>query len=153
MPNASRTQDILDAIQAAIVSSVGTGSDATHEITTANIIDAKLPWATDDFNLPGVLLTPVPELEKDATNASEDIGYGVQVTIAQASNRNLTSNADRLFYWRETIAALFRNKRLSVSGCWKCSIEPKPVIDVAAFANLFDATAFTIRAWFRVQRP
>lgn len=151
---ASDTQTILEAMQTVIVAGVGTGSGATHEITSAKIVIAKLPWVENDGNLPGIILTPVPEQEKPATNASDDIGYGVQVTIAQTSNRDLTANADRAYYWRETIMGLFRQKRLSgVSNSYIATIEPKPVIDPTAFSNLFDATAFVVRVWTRKQRP
>lgn len=151
---ASVTQTALESIQTAIVAGIGTDSGATHEIVTAHIVIAKLPWIEADSQLPGVVLTPVPEIEKPATNASDDIGYGVQVTIAQPSNRNLTSDADRMFYWRETIMGLFRHKRVSgVSASYNTLIEPKPVIDPAAFSNLFDATAFVVRVWTRKQRP
>ena len=151
----SRTQTILEKVQADIVSAIGTGTGATFEITTANIVDLKLPYKTDSGpDLPGVLITPVPEIERDGTNASDDVGFGVQVTIAQNSNRDLEGYADRLYWWRETIAGLFRNKRFpAVAGSYKCVIEPKPVIDPAAFGDLFDATAFVVRVWVRIQRP
>lgn len=151
----STTQKILDAMVAGIKSAIGTSSSATYKIADANIVDEKLPWIENDSMLPGVILTPVPELEKNATNASDDIGYGVQVTVAQSSNRDLSTNRDRIYWLREKIAGLYRNRRLAVSGVgtYICSIEPKPVIDVAAFVNLFDATAFVVRVWVRTQRP
>ncbi len=154
MANASVTLTVLEAVQTAIVASIGTASGATHTIADANIVDKKVPWSEDDTKLPGVLLTPVPEVEQNATNASDDIAYGVQVTIAQISNRDTEANADRIYYWRERLMGLFRNKRVTgVTGSWKCTIEPKPVIDLPSFANLYDATAFVVRVWVRTQRP
>ena len=144
---------ILDAMETALEAAIGAGSGATHEIATADFVQRKFPWDVG-ASLPGVFLSPVPELEKDATNASDDIGHGVQVTVAQTGNRSLTSNMDRLFYWREQAMGVFRNKRLSgVSDVYQCKIEPRPIIDPAAFAGQVDATAFVVRCWARTQRP
>jgi hypothetical protein len=146
---------ILDAMETALEAAIGTGSGATHEIATANFIQRKFPWDVN-VNLPGVTLVPVPEIEKPATNASDDIGYGVQVTIAQTSNRKLSANADRLYYWREQAMATFRRPpgRLSgVSVVYTLVIEPKAVVDPSSFVGQVDATAFVVRCWARVQRP
>jgi len=155
MANLSTTKDILDAMQAAMIAAWGDASGVANIIADANHFIRKLPWEDpSEDDLPGVYLVPVPELIKDATNASDDYGFGVQVTIAQDSNRNLTANADRLFWWRETGMGLFYNKRLSgIDGSYKCVVEPKPVIDPANFRDMVDATAFVVRVWVRKQRP
>ena len=157
MPVASITQTILDAIDTALIAKLGTGSGATHEILTANFYKRKLPWDVG-VNLPGLFMAPVPELEdKDkGTNASDDVGYGVQITIVQASNRDLEANADRLYYWREEAMDTFRSKRLAGTGdanIHLVDIETRPVIDPASFARQIDATAFVLRCWTRKMRP
>ncbi|MFQ5495929.1 MAG: hypothetical protein ACE5EX_11175 [Phycisphaerae bacterium] len=155
MAVASITQTILDAIDTALQAKLGTGSGATHEIATANFYKRKLPWDVG-VNLPGLFMTPVPEIEGKSTNASDDVGYGVQITIVQASNRDLTANADRLYYWREEAMDKFRSKRLAGSGdanIHLVEIETRPVIDPASFARQIDATAFVLRCWTRKTRP
>lgn len=148
---------ILDAMETALEAAIGTGSGATHEIATANFVQRKFPWDVG-ATLPGLFLSPVPELEKDATNKSDDIGHGVQVTIAQdqpgaTAPQRLTANMDRLFYWREQAMGVFRNKWLGSTPDVFCKIEPRPIIDPAAFAGQVDATAFVVRCWARTQRP
>jgi hypothetical protein len=153
MATESTTLSILEAIQAATIARVGTASGAAYTIADADILIKKLPWNLDNITLPGVLLTPVPELERPGTNVSDDVGYGVQVTAAQVSNRDLVTDADKIYFWREAIAGAFRRKRLTaIDGSFPCIIEPKPVIDPQNFSALCDATAFVVRVWVRVQR-
>lgn len=155
MPNASITQDILDAVDTALKAKLGTSSSATNKIADANFYKRKLPWDVG-VSLPGLFMTPVPELEKPATNKSDDVGYGIQITIVQASNRDLTANADRLYYWREEAMDTFRSKRLAGAGdanIHLVDIETRPVIDPASFARQIDATAFVLRLWTRKARP
>lgn len=150
---ASTTKTILDAVNSILQGGIGVGSGATYTIALANFYVRKLPW-DDGVAHPGVFIVPVPEIEKPATNASDDVGFGVQITIAQTGNRYTEAYADQLYYWRETAMGLFRSRRLAgVSDVHNCTIEPRPVIDPAAFAALVDATAFVVRAWVRVARP
>lgn len=151
----SITQTILDAIDTALQAKIGVGSGATHTIALANFYKRKLPWDVG-VNLPGLFMTPVPELAGTSTNTSDDVGYGIQITIVQASNRDLEANADRLYYWREEAMDAFRSKRLAGSGdanIHLVDIETRPVIDPASFARQIDATAFVLRLWTRKVRP
>jgi hypothetical protein len=145
---------ILDAMETALKAAIGTGSGATHEIATANFAQKKFPWKLNTA-LPGLFLSPVPELEKNATNVSDDIGHGVQVTIAQVGNQDLESNMDRLFFWREKAMRVFRNRVPDgmPADVYKCEIEPRPIVDPAAFVGQVDATAFVVRCWARTTRP
>lgn len=150
----SITQTLLDQVEATLEAAIGVGSGAAHTIVLANFVQGKLAWG-DDMSVPGVLLSPVPEMEKPgATNVDDDIGYGVQVTIAQSGNRDPATNKDRLFYWRETAAAALRSKRLT-AGAYvfhQVTIEPRPIVDPGAYAANVDATAFVVRCWYRSRR-
>lgn len=154
MPD-SITQTILDAIDTALKAKLGTDSSATHKIVTAQFYKRKLPQ-DDGVTLPALFMTPVPETEGKSTNTSDDVGYGVQVTIVQASNRDPEASMDRLFYWREEAMDTFRSKRLAGAGdanIHLVDIEPRPVIDPASFARQIDATGFVLRCWTRKVRP
>jgi len=153
MATASVTKKLLDGVKAALVAGIGTGSGATHELASTNIAVGKLPWGSGK-SFPAAIVTPVAELEGKGTNTTDDIGYGVQITIAQASDVDQDANADRLYYWREQAMSLFRRKRISgVSEIHTCAIEPRPTIDPTAFSDNIDATAFVVRAWQRKTRP
>ena len=153
MTAVSITRKILGAMQAMLRAAIGEDSGAPWEIADATIDIAKLPYG-DELGLPGILLVPVAELEGKGTNASDDIGYGVQVTIVQASDGDVAEHADRLFYWREQAASAFRHQALTgVSEIHDCTIEPRPAVDPAAFSGNVDVTAFVVRAWQRKQRP
>lgn len=112
----------------------------------------KQPW-NRGVTHPAVFYFPATDTVLDATNASDDYGVGVAITLTQASNRSLTSNEDRLHLWRESVMQAFHNKRLSgVSQVYICKIEPRAIHLPAAFAQQYDATSFIVRAYARVTR-
>lgn len=136
----------LDAVttQIKILSLSGVSNDS--------IVVQKLPW---DRNVtkPGVFIYPVPETLVQATNASDDVGYGVMVVMVQASNQNLTSNVSRLLTWRQQISRHFRFQRLTgVSEIFQCLIVPQLVFSPGDFLNQFDVSALLIRCMSRESR-
>lgn len=141
----------MGAVKTAIVNANLTG-------ITTNVLLRRFPYVRDGVTLPAVLVCPLPETinDKGGTNASNDIGYGVQVTAAQASNQKLDdTNLDRLLQWRESIRTLFHNKRLSGAGntVWIVKVEPGPVIDPQAWASMMDATTLILRVMSREAIP
>lgn len=146
---ASNTKTILEAVTAALKASIGVGSGATHTIALAQFYERKFPFESGVV-YPAVFVYPRPEKLNDATNASDDWGFGVGVTIAQTTNRDLAADADRLYYWRERTMQLFNGKRLAgLTRCW-CKVEPGDVIDPNAFRANRDATAYVVRVWDRI---
>ena len=129
----------LDAIQTQIKTLGLSG------VSNDNIVVKKLPW---DHNVskPGVFIHPIRETLRQATNASDDVGYGIQVVMVQAANQDLTSNFNRILMWRQQISRHFRYQRLpGVSEVHQCIVIPQDVISPGAFANQFDVSVLLIR--------
>lgn len=147
MPTAIFT-NILAAVQSTII---GLSLD---EIDSADIHIRKQPWHRD-LALPGVLITPLEEVLPTAggTNARNDIGYGVRVSLVQAGNQSPTANLDRLLSWREQIVRAFHARRLAgVAASVVCRIEPGPVVEPAAAERQYDVSALVIRCFTREAR-
>lgn len=142
-----------------------TGDDATHQrileavqstirnlslsgIDSANVLVRATPW---DRNLtkPCVVIAPLQEQmpANEGTNTKDQIGYGVIVTFAKATNEDVTTSRNAFLEWRRRAAAAFRNQRLSgVSEVYRCTIEPLPVLLGSAFDKGLDLGGFVIRA-------
>lgn len=149
----SRWMTLTEAVQAILQASFGTSSGAAHTIADAAFVIKKLPWSTG-ATFPGVFLVPVPErIVRDSTNKTTDWGDGIQVCIAQTSNRNLTADHDRLHYWRERAMGEFVSERIAALPQVWCEVEPQAIIDTPSFVTQFDVTAFVLRCWQRLDRP
>jgi hypothetical protein len=147
MPTSIHKQ-ALDAIVSIIQGLTLLDGNGT-QLPTSQVYSRKLP--TDrGLVLPAVIcsLVPIPETIAIATNAQDDIGYPVMVTVVAANNQDLTVE-DWELTWRQTIRDTFRNKRpadlvsaLSQPLKW-CLWEPAPVLDNTLFqqANLFVSAA------------
>lgn len=124
----------------------------THSIADTSFYIRKKPW---DLNIthPACCLVPVPERIDDDTNRSEMWRHGIQVFITKASNRNLTSDHDRLHFLRELAIGQFLNQRIGGLTEWFVQVEPQGVIDDRAFAKNYDSTTFVLRCTKRKQRP
>ena len=114
-------------------------------VSNDNIVVKKLPWDRN-VSKPGIFIHPVRETLRQATNASDDVGYGIQVVMVQAANQDLTSNFNRILMWRQQISRHFRYQRLpGVSEVHQCIVIPQDVISPGAFANQFDVSVLLIR--------
>ena len=147
MPSATFT-DILSAVQSTIrgLSLEGIDSD--------EIQVRKQPWHRK-LALPGVLITPVEEIlpADGGTNARNDIGYGVRITLVQAGNQSPDTNLDRLLRWREQVVRAFQAKRLAgVTPSIVCRIEPGLVFEPIAADRQYDVSALVIRCFTREAR-
>lgn len=111
----------------------------------------KFPW-DESVTHPAAFYLPTPETIRDATNASDDYGYGVQIIFTQATNRDLDANLDRLLLWRQQAMGALHNKRLDEADIYRVVIEPGFVIDPAAFRAQYDSTTFTARCFRRIVR-
>lgn len=150
MPNLSEQKDFWDAVVAAIKGSIGTSSSASTKIADASIVWSKHLSKREIAALPGIAVAPVTESLVSATNQSYDIGYAVSVAIVQAGDQNLTTNADRLAYWRQLLFDLFHDKRLAgASFVHLTKVEPRAIFDAQAFANNEDVSLFVVRATSR----
>lgn len=118
------------------------------------VADTQIVWQKHPLNMAGitegVFVSPVSETIAPATNRKDEIGYGVQVTMVQASNQDLTANANRFLLWREQIRQAFHERPLSgVDTVYRCRIEPASVFWPEGFRNQFDIGALVVRCFSR----
>ncbi len=141
--------DLLASVQTTLISLAlpGIGS---------NVLLKKFTWLRDGVTYPAAFVCPYTEQwPNQGTNASDDTGYGISIGLARASNRvNDLAADDQLLAWREIARKAFRSQRIiNVSSAhYNTLVEPGPVFDPASFANQFDATFITLRAWARESR-
>lgn len=122
----------------------------TPPIDGANMHIQKTPWKTGNLTAPGVLLVPVDETNNPVTNRRDDVGHGVGVIIFQAGNREQTATKlDNLNAWRDAAKTALRMKRILAADCHMIDIEPRVVVDEAAFQNQYDVTSFVARCHVR----
>lgn len=146
MPLAKRIRAILQG-------HMGTQTDVVYKLDDNHFYVRKNPQRIN-VDLPGLILFPVPErIIHGSTNATDDVGYGVQCTIAQGSNRDLEADHDRLHWWREAAIGQFMSRRVGGLPEFFVNVEPQPIIDPGAFLAGYDATAFVYRCWRRNDRP
>jgi hypothetical protein len=139
--------DIIDAVADVIVALNLTS-------ITSNVVQQRLP--TDrDLTLPVVIVSHGSEMEakRPGTNAQDDWGYPVLVSIVQAANQDKAIN-NNLLYWREQIRNAFHNKRMSaISTNYQCEVEPRPIFDVGLWSQEnIDVSTMCVRVWSRELR-
>ncbi len=139
---------LLDEVRSTIVGLALAGIDSEQ------IQIRKQPWHRE-LSLPGVLLTPIGELlpREGGTNASNEIGYGIRITLVQAGNQSLAANLDRLLLWREAIVRAFHLRRLAnVAESVLCRIEPGAVVESLAADRQYDVSVLVVRCFSREPR-
>lgn len=129
----------LDAVGAVIQGLVLTG------ISNTDVYVRKLPWNRNAVT-PGIFITPKTETTIERANQTDDFGYGVQVTVVQKSNQNLTANLGAELLWRQQIRNAFIEQRLTaVEEVYSVTYEPGSVILPEGFAAMYDVQAMIFR--------
>lgn len=139
---------IADELFVYLRDAIGTTSSAQFKITDAKIETRKLAFL-GEITEARLVLMPVDETRQIVSTTKDDVGYGVAVVIAQPSNRNTTTEIDRIAYWRETAIDSISERRLRESDVWRVAIEPRVVLDESAFRNMVDVTSFVARCYKR----
>lgn len=134
---------LLDAVFPSIAVS---GIDA---IAADAIVIRRVPRVFDGMTIPGIILSPTEEIERFATITRNDTGHGVGVTIIQVSNRAKITDLDQLNYWRTLAKDTLLNKRIDSASVFRTDLEPRQVVDPAAFSDMYDVTSFIARCWVR----
>jgi len=133
----------------AVVSQIG-GLEL-EGLAAANIRQQPVPFnPSADELTSGAIVSPVTESEGDhGTNQSSDIGYGFQITLLKVSNSALGKTAQQtLLPWREAIRRHFQHQSpLTAHGCYRCTVEPAPVVLPEAWKHQLDASALIVRCW------
>lgn len=142
--------DFLDAVVARIKATIGTASTATHKLSDNNIVLARHALDRAVHADGSCIVTPVQETIASPTNVSYDIGYSCLVTVKQNGNQEISSNMDKLLYWRQMLIDLFHERRLSgASFVHLCKVEPRAVFDPGAWSANQDATLILVRGLTR----
>ncbi len=98
----------------------------------------------------GITLSPEPVRSGQGTNADDDNGYGILVTMALASAQGYTENLEKLNLWTQSIRNAFSGKRLSgVTEVYVCWCEADRNFDDRKYADDYDFSTFIIRCWSR----
>lgn len=141
--------DLLAAVQTTLISLGLAGIGA-------NVLLKKFVWFRDGVTYPAAFVCPYNEQwPNQGTNASDDTGYGIAITLVRKSNRdNDLADGDQLLSWRETVRKAFRSQRIGgvSTAHFNTLVEPGPVFDPFSFGNQFDATIIYLRAWARESR-
>jgi hypothetical protein len=130
---------VLEAVQSEIE---GLGLD-----NIAAVYLRKLP-SDHNVTLPNVQVTLPVSVESvpSWTNATDDTGWPVQVTLVKASNGSLTLD-DEILQWRESIVNHFIHQRLAgISTSLNCEVEYMAVVDETMFeAENLDISSLILR--------
>lgn len=145
---ASILNDILAAVETAIEGASLSG------VASGDVDVVKLPYHAPESTLStGCWISPGAIQATNATNVRDDIVYTVWVTPWQKSNKDVTTNQDRLQLWRQQILRLFHNKRLSsVASSVICKVEPGEVFPYGAFHAGYDSAPIAIKVTSREAR-
>lgn len=105
----------------------------------------------------GITISPGNPVEGRGTNASDDIGYPVSVTILKAGNGSLLDHIDRQMFWKEEIRKHFSRRRLTgltIKGgsFLECVVRDGEAFDPKLFENATDASTLLILCWTREPR-
>lgn len=145
---ASILNDILEAVE-----DVVEGLSLTD--IAANDIDiVKLPYQWPEASLStGVWVSPGQISVANATNVRDDVTYTVWVTPWQKSNKDRTTNQDRIQIWRQAISRAFHNKRLTaVSSSVICKVDAGAIFPYDAFSANYDTCPIAVKVTSREPR-
>jgi len=127
----------------------GIAVSGVDAIPSANIIIKERDRLFADVTLPAIVIAPMAEIERPATINQDDTGHGVGVMIVKAANRSAGA-VDELQYWRDLAKETIRdNRRNNSANVHLIEIEPRQVIDPAAWASMYQVSQFVARCWVR----
>lgn len=142
---------VMDAIKTQIVALNLSG------VTSTNVLIKWLPRQFDTTTdpVPCVIISPapIPETSPSYLVNTDHVGYPVMVTIIDKQNADFTANLSRNLKWRELLMREFRFQPLdTVAEAVTCVIEPKAIIDPAAFAKNLWVSSMVLRVTARESR-
>jgi len=143
-------QQILDAVADKV------GALSLSGLVSSEVFVRKLPWNKNSVE-PGIHITPTRETIEQVVTSHDDFGYGVQVTIVQPSNQNLTKNLETELDWRRSLIQAFQPTHVQlplpgVGEVFDVRVEPGPVIDPSTFLLQHDVQAVLLRFFTREVR-
>lgn len=146
---------LLQAIQARIIA-------VNLTEVGSNVLIRKIPTErghdSSTYTYPAVIVSPMgSEQLGGGTNARDDIGYPVLVSILAKNNQDLSeTNLNKFLLWRELISKAFRgDQQLVTGGDWnahRTKVEPGPVLSPTAVWNNQYQCSLTVRCEARQTR-
>ena len=103
----------------------------------------------------GITIHPARERIGRGTNARDDIGYGVGVSIVKRNTDDLVEDMDLVLHWREQIRHSFIENSCieTLTNSFVAKIEHGEVFDDRVFMRQdFDLSTLVIRCWVRENR-
>ena len=137
MANTSRHQTILDTIQTAI-RAAGLVDIRDEQVVIRTNAEHYNKWI--DSKQPGIILSPIGtekiNVKSPGTNASDDIGYPVLISIVDdvlPSHSNV--HQDKRLFWREKIIDTFIHFRLAGAINYDIDVVPGPIVEPGAWTQ------------------
>lgn len=150
MASTSLFGKVLDAVATVIQ---GLDLDGVHD----DEIRVRKHPDDDSRVYPGITVHPAVDWQhrREGTNERDDVGYGVQVTMVQATSQDVRRQIDRRLLWREKIRREFIHQRAplsSITEVYTCHIEAAPPFNRRDFRKDYDVDSLVIRVWTRETR-
>lgn len=121
--------------------------------TATQIKLSKQPWVRGILEATGILVSPRPEQSTPATNLSDDVAYGVLVSMAYPSNQAQDVGTSPILLWRQQIwDALSHHPESVTSELYDVRVEPAEVFWEPAFKEQWDVGALLVRCVERRRR-
>lgn len=105
----------------------------------------------------GISIHPSEEQEAPGTNSREDIGYGVDVTMAAPADNSMRDSVDLIPSWREAIRRKLMHDRLSVTLTGGHYLQTK--VEHGTFnaplpkdSHEYELSRLVVRCWMREPR-
>lgn len=106
-----------------------------------------------DYLYPGITVQPVAPVEGRGTNARDDIGNAIRLTLVKTSSGDLYDNIAPQLLWMERIRKHFNHQPLAgVPEVRTCTVQVDEQFDAKSFRNGNDASSMTILCWSRESR-
>lgn len=142
---------------AAIIKSIG-----LEGISQDPIIQDVPNYKADGVTPPCVLIAPwSPEEIRDATNESDDIGYGIGIAIICGSAKSdIDTTLEQRLAWRQKIRRRMHNRKLDgnggsidVPGNYNMTCSPMTPVDVQAWLkDTKFVSGMIVRSWCQEPR-
>lgn len=143
----SRWHKAAEGVQSLIQTALGALA-SPNALASNRIVIKEKPHRLETDAKEGVFLFPVDETTQPATHRQDDEGHGVGVVIYRPSNQSPAVD-DRLHYWADTAKQAARLKRIASADVHRTEIEPRALLDPAAFGQNFNIASFTVRCFIR----
>jgi hypothetical protein len=147
MTTVSRWHNCAEGVQSLIDTALSALA-SPNTIARDSVLIRERPWRTVTEAAEGAILWPIGLTVTPVTNARDDEGHGVGVALYTKANQD-TGADDKIHLWSQTAMGAVRNQRITAANVHLIEIEPRQMIDPAAFAKQFNVISFGVRCYVR----